>query len=114
MKQVTTQNLKYTHSISNLQTVKYAQVGIIPSPAPHTTPSADSDKVQYAALDHNAVIPDSTVCLDQILIQLKEVAPQWRRLGEAVGLEALDDIAEYVRQIKMYSLMVVVPTAGWR
>ena len=75
-------------------------MGIIPSPAPHTTPSDDSDKVQYAALDHNAVIPDSTVCLDQILIQLKEVAPQWRRLGEAVGLEALDDIAEYVRQIK--------------
>ena len=39
---------------------------------------------------------DSAVCLDQILIQLKEVAPQWRRLGKAVGLEALDDISRHV------------------
>ena len=36
--------------------------------------------------------------LDQILIQLKEVAPYWRRLGEAVGVGRLDEISQYVRQ----------------
>ena len=37
--------------------------------------------------------------LDQILIQLKEVTPHWRRLGEAVGVQRLDEIAEYVCQL---------------
>ena len=41
---------------------------------------------------------DSKVCLDQILIQLKEVAPHWRRLGEAVGVGRLDEISQYVCQ----------------
>ena len=36
--------------------------------------------------------------LDQILIQLKEVAPHWRRLGEAVGVGRLDEISQYVCQ----------------
>ena len=45
------------------------------------------------------VIPsDANVGLDQILIQLKEVAPQWRSLAETAGLDhdTLDRISEYV------------------
>ena len=42
------------------------------------------------------VAVDSSVGLDQILIQLREVYPHWRRLGEAVGLTTLDEINEYV------------------
>lgn len=41
---------------------------------------------------------DSTVGLDQMLIQLKEVEPHWKKLAEAVGLNGLDQIAEYVRK----------------
>lgn len=41
---------------------------------------------------------DSTVGLDQMLIQLKEVEPHWKKLAEAVGLDGLDQIAEYVRE----------------
>ena len=39
--------------------------------------------------------------LDQILIQLKEVAPHWRRLGEAVGVGRLDEISQYVYMSNM-------------
>ena len=45
---------------------------------------------------------DVSVCLDQILIQLEEVAPDWRRLAEAVGIEGVNDIAEYVRQTMLF------------
>ena len=51
----------------------------------------------------NALIPlvyswtDLSVSLDQILIQLQEVAPDWRRLAEAMELEDIDKITEYVR-----------------
>ncbi|CAI8027028.1 Leucine-rich repeat and fibronectin type-III domain-containing protein 5 [Geodia barretti] len=70
-----------------------------------------ADRVEYAALDLNAMASqqppppqtpppthnlDSKVSLDQILIQLKEVTPHWRRLGEAVGVQRLDEISEYV------------------
>ncbi|CAI8024735.1 hypothetical protein GBAR_LOCUS14348, partial [Geodia barretti] len=66
-----------------------------------------SDRVQYASLDHTATVravppaeplqdPDLEVSLDQILIQLREVTPHWRRLGEAVGVQRLDEISEYV------------------
>ncbi|CAI8016911.1 Peroxidasin [Geodia barretti] len=54
----------------------------------------------HASLDYNAVVtpppPDTFVCLDQILIQLREVTPHWRKLGEAVGVHRLDEISEYV------------------
>ncbi|CAI8046599.1 hypothetical protein GBAR_LOCUS25782 [Geodia barretti] len=70
-----------------------------------------ADRVEYAALDLNAMASqqppppqtpppthdlDSKVSLDQILIQLREVTPHWRRLGEAVGVQRLDEISEYV------------------
>ncbi|CAI8046609.1 Leucine-rich repeat and fibronectin type-III domain-containing protein 5 [Geodia barretti] len=66
-----------------------------------------ADRVEYAALDLNAMAsqqppppqtppPNSKVSLDQILIQLREVTPHWRRLGEAVGVQRLDEISEYV------------------
>ena len=94
-----------------------------------------SDRVQYASLDHTATVravpppaaeplqdpglvdkvlqfrrsitavyaimllsTDLEVSLDQILIQLREVTPHWRRLGEAVGVQRLDEISEYVCQ----------------
>ena len=38
-----------------------------------------------------------SVSLDQILIQLGEVAPDWRRLAESLEIEGVDDIAHYVR-----------------
>ena len=81
--------------------MKYAQIGIIAKPDASPKQS-DTDTVQYASLDHNAVVnppsPDASVCLDQILIQLREVTPHWRRLGEAVGVHRLDEISRYVRQ----------------
>ena len=40
---------------------------------------------------------DLSVSLDQILIQLQEVVPDWRRLAEAMELEDIDKITEYVR-----------------
>ena len=43
-----------------------------------------------------------------MLIQLKEVEPHWKKLAEAVGLNGLDQIAEYVREDcvrHMYQLM---------
>ena len=43
-------------------------------------------------------LTDGSVCLDQILIQLKEVAPQWRELAEAVGVEKVDEVSDYVRK----------------
>ena len=43
-------------------------------------------------------LTDRSVSLDQILIQLKEVAPKWRELAEAVGVESLDEISDYVRE----------------
>lgn len=46
---------------------------------------------------YTLLLSDENVGLDQILIQLKEVAPQWRSLAESVGLdrEAVDGISEY-------------------
>ena len=43
-------------------------------------------------------LTDRSVSLDQILIQLKEVAPKWRELAEAVGVENVNDISDYVRK----------------
>ena len=43
-------------------------------------------------------LTDRSVCLDQILIQLKVVAPQWRELAEAVGVENVNEISDYVRK----------------
>ena len=43
-------------------------------------------------------LTDRSVSLDQILIQLKEVTPKWRELAEAVGVENLDEISDYVRE----------------
>lgn len=40
---------------------------------------------------------DLSVSLDQILILLREVAPDWKRLAEAMELEDIDKITEYVR-----------------
>ena len=37
-------------------------------------------------------LTDHSVCLDQILIQLKEVAPKWRELAVAVGAENVNEI----------------------
>ena len=42
-------------------------------------------------------ITDVSVSLDQILIQLGEVAPDWRRLAESLEIEGIHDIAQYVR-----------------
>ncbi|CAI8021281.1 Leucine-rich repeat and fibronectin type-III domain-containing protein 5, partial [Geodia barretti] len=80
-----------------------------------------ADRVEYAALDLNAMASqqppppqthdlDSKVSLDQILIQLREVTPHWRRLGEAVGVHRLDEISEYVGS--EYEAMVEV-VDGW-
>ena len=44
------------------------------------------------------LLADGSVGLDQILIQLNEVAPQWRELAEAVGVENVDEISDYVRK----------------
>ena len=41
---------------------------------------------------------DFSVCLDQILIQLKEVAPKWRELAEAVGAGNVNEISDFVRK----------------
>ena len=51
-----------------------------------------------------------SVSLDQILIQLGEVAPDWRRLAESLEIEGVDDIAQYVRHnwlAKQANLVVV-------
>ena len=32
-----------------------------------------------------------------MLIQLGEVAPDWRRLAKSLGIEGVDDIAQHVR-----------------
>ena len=81
--------------------MKYAQLGIISKLDAHLKQS-EMETVQYASLDHNAVVipplPDTFVSLDQILIQLREVTPHWRRLGEAVGVQRLDEILQYVCQ----------------
>ena len=96
----------------------------MPSSAPQTTPTEKSEKVEYASLDHNVearrAAVDSSVCLDQILIQLREVSPHWRRLGEAVGLATLDEINEYVCSIcslhplLYYALCVCCVVGGWQ
>ena len=39
---------------------------------------------------------DSSVSLDQILIQLRDIESDWRNLGQAVHVERLDEIAEFV------------------
>ena len=44
-------------------------------------------------------LTDRSVSLDQILIQLKEVAPKWRELAEAVGAENVNEISDFVRKI---------------
>ena len=44
------------------------------------------------------VLTDYSVSLDQILIQLKEVAPKWRELAVAVGAENVDEISDFVRK----------------
>ena len=41
-------------------------------------------------------LTDRSVSLDQILIQLKEVAPKWRELAEAVGAENVNEISPHV------------------
>ena len=43
-------------------------------------------------------LTDFSVCLDLILIQLKEVAPKWRELAEAVGAENVNEISDFVRK----------------
>ena len=42
---------------------------------------------------------DQSVGLDQVLIQLQEVVPQWRDLAEAVGMdtESLERIKKHVK-----------------
>ena len=37
-----------------------------------------------------------SVSLDQILIQLKEVAPKWTKLAEVVGAETVNEISDFV------------------
>ena len=94
------------------------------------------EKVQYASLLHDAIVKqlpasdpkenagrnsradnyeimhvllhasDSSVNLDQILIQLKEVVPHWRKLAERVGLEDLNRIAEHVRKTNIIILYI--------
>ncbi|CAI8046604.1 hypothetical protein GBAR_LOCUS25782 [Geodia barretti] len=91
------------------QTLVYAEVGPHISQTRRQMFNPQSDRVQYASLDHTATVravppaaaeplqdPDLEVSLDQILIQLREVTPHWRRLGEAVGVHRLDEISEYV------------------
>ncbi|CAI8024733.1 hypothetical protein GBAR_LOCUS14348, partial [Geodia barretti] len=89
------------------QTLVYAEVGPHISQTCRQMFNPQSDRVQYASLDHTATVravppaeplqdPDLEVSLDQILIQLREVTPHWRRLGEAVGVQRLDEISEYV------------------
>ena len=46
-------------------------------------------------------LTDLSVGLDQILIQLKEVAPKWRELAVAVGAENVDEISNHVRRCKI-------------
>ena len=43
-------------------------------------------------------LQDFSVCLDLILIQLKEVAPKWRELAVAVGAENVNEISDFVRK----------------
>ena len=43
-------------------------------------------------------LTERSVSLDQILIQLKEVAPKWRELAEAVGVENVNEISDFVRE----------------
>jgi hypothetical protein len=90
------------------QTLVYAEVGPHISQTRRQMFNPQSDRVQYASLDHTATVnalppaaeplqdPDLEVSLDQILIQLREVTPHWRKLGEAVGVQKLDEISEYV------------------
>ncbi|CAI8019943.1 hypothetical protein GBAR_LOCUS11943 [Geodia barretti] len=90
------------------ETLVYAEVGPHISQTRRQMFNPQSDRVQYASLDHTATVravppaaeplqdPDLEVSLDQILIQLREVTPHWRRLGEAVGVQRLDEISEYV------------------
>ena len=42
------------------------------------------------------ILTDRIVGLDQILIQLREVVLQWRELAEAVGVDNVDEILDYV------------------
>ena len=44
-------------------------------------------------------LTDLSVSLDQILIQLKEVAPKWKELAEAVGAENVEEISNHVSKI---------------
>jgi hypothetical protein len=95
--------------------VKYAQLGII-SKIDARLKQSEMDIVQYASLDHDAVVtpppPDTFVCLDQILIQLREVTPHWRKLGEAVGVQKLDEILQYVGSESESDAMIEV-VDGW-
>ena len=43
-------------------------------------------------------LTDFSVCLDLILIQLKEVTPKWRELAVAVGAENVNEISDFVRK----------------
>ena len=44
------------------------------------------------------VLTDFSVCLDLVLIQLKELAPKWRELAMAVGAENVNEISDFVRK----------------
>ncbi|CAI8033746.1 hypothetical protein GBAR_LOCUS19041 [Geodia barretti] len=83
----------------------YAKVNpMIPAVPPPKT--QDGQRVAYVTVWADAVVPplpsdtkrkaDVSVSLDQILIQLGEVAPDWRRLAESLEIEGVDDIAQYV------------------
>ena len=90
----------------HIQNLKYAKVGIISKPTAQLKQTKE-ETVQYASLNYNAVVkqqsPDASVCLDQILIQLRYVAPDWRKLGEAVGMNRLqlDHISQYVAMLTL-------------
>ncbi|CAI8020406.1 hypothetical protein GBAR_LOCUS12213 [Geodia barretti] len=101
--------------VVSVENVKYAQLGII-SKIDARLKQSEMDIVQYASLDHDAVVtpppPDTFVCLDQILIQLREVTPHWRKLGEAVGVHRLDEILQYVGSESESDAMIEV-VDGW-
>jgi hypothetical protein len=91
---------------SPVKNLKYAEEG----PQCHVTsaslpPPPQTGNVQSTSLTCNDTVSpasdfkqnvDLSVSLDQILIQLKEVAPKWRELAVAVGAENVNEISDFV------------------
>ena len=62
------------------------------------------------------VLLDVSVSLDQILIQLADLAPDWRRLAQALETDRIKDIANYVCELfwNMHMFIMDVVTCTTR